>query len=159
MACETRRAPGRSGLPLRGCCLSATEIAADALRPPGEAATVIYVCTTCRHSGDPDDAPRRGAVLARATIEAAVGSNIAVRPLRCLANCSRGCSAAIRHAGAWTYIFGYLDPAMGAEALVQGAQLLSRAADGLMPWRGRPEPLKRGLIARVPPFEFQEIAE
>jgi predicted metal-binding protein len=23
-----------------------------------------------------------------------------------------------------------------------------------MPWRGRPEPLKRGLIARTPPFDF-----
>ena len=28
--------------------------------------------------------------------------------------------------------------------------------DGLMPWRGRPDALKRGLIARVPPFDFSE---
>jgi predicted metal-binding protein len=28
-----------------------------------------------------------------------------------------------------------------------------------MPWRGRPEPLKRGLIARVPPIDFQEDVE
>ena len=30
------------------------------------------------------------------------------------------------------------------------------ASDGLMPWRGRPEILKRGLIARVPPIDFIE---
>jgi predicted metal-binding protein len=38
--------------------------------------------------------------------------------------------------------------------LVVGARLLAGAADGIMPWRGRPEPLKRGLIARVPPVSF-----
>jgi len=36
------------------------------------------------------------------------------------------------------------------------ARLLAGAGDGLMPWRGRPEPLKRGLIARVPPLGFVE---
>ena len=45
------------------------------------------------------------------------------------------------------------------EALVQGAQLLAGSADGLMPWRGRPDALKRGLIARVPPFDFSEQSD
>jgi predicted metal-binding protein len=44
-----------------------------------------------------------------------------------------------------------------AEALVEGARMLARAADGILPWRGRPAPLKRGLIARVPPTNFEEI--
>ena len=35
--------------------------------------------------------------------------------------------------------------------------MLARAADGILPWRGRPAPLKRGLIARVPPIDFQEV--
>ena len=123
------------------------------------AATVIYVCTTCRQPGDPDDWPRPGAALAAATVRAAENTGIAVRPLRCLANCKRGCSAVLRRLDAWSYVFGQLDPAADAAALVQGAQLLSRSADGLMPWRGRPEALKRGLIARVPPIDFQEQSE
>jgi predicted metal-binding protein len=41
--------------------------------------------------------------------------------------------------------------------LVAGARLLAGAADGIMPWRGRPEPLKRGLIARVPPLNFEDM--
>jgi predicted metal-binding protein len=41
--------------------------------------------------------------------------------------------------------------------LVAGARLLAGAADGIMPWRGRPEQLKRGLIARVPPLNFEEM--
>jgi predicted metal-binding protein len=65
----------------------------------------------------------------------------------------------LRRLDAWSYVFGHLDPEADAAALVQGAQLLSRSADGLMPWRGRPEALKRGLIARVPPIDFREQCE
>ena len=127
------------------------------------ASAVIYVCTTCRRPDDPEDYPRPGAVLAAATIRAAENSGIAVEPLRCLANCKRGCTAVLRRtdpsAPAWTYVFGHLDPAADAQALVQGAKLLAGSADGLMPWRGRPDALKRGLIARVPPLDFTEQNE
>ena len=36
------------------------------------------------------------------------------------------------------------------------ARLFARAPDGIMPWRGRPQSLKSGLIARVPPINFEE---
>jgi predicted metal-binding protein len=77
-----------------------------------------------------------------------------VRRIRCLANCNRGLSAAVRRDGAWTYVFGHLDAATGASALIEGARLFAHSPDGLMPWRGRPAALKRGLVARTPPFEF-----
>jgi predicted metal-binding protein len=115
----------------------------------------IYVCVTCRKAGAPDTEPRPGALRADATASAAQGSGVTVRRVRCLANCTRGPSAAVRVNGSWTYVFGGLDVG-GAGALVEGARLLAGAADGIMPWRGRPEPLKRGLIARVPPLDFQE---
>jgi predicted metal-binding protein len=118
-------------------------------------AAVIYVCITCRRAGDTEDDPCPGAILAAATAAAARGTGIAVRVVRCLANCTRGPSAAIRCNGSWTYVFGGIEVAH-AGALVEGARLLAQARDGLMPWRGRPEPLKRGLIARVPPLDFQE---
>jgi predicted metal-binding protein len=54
-----------------------------------------------------------------------------------------------------TYVFGGLGTDCAA-ALIDGARLLAAAADGILPWRGRPEPLKRGLIARIPPFDFEE---
>ena len=84
-----------------------------------------------------------------------VGTEVEVRRLRCLANCTRGPSAAMRCNGSWTYVFGGLDAA-NADALVAGAKLLADASDGILPWRGRPEILKRTLIARVPPFDFVE---
>ena len=121
-----------------------------------EAATTIYVCITCRRAGEPEGDPAPGLRLARATSRAAEGTSVTVRRVRCLANCNRGLSAAIRRDGAWTYVFGGLDPDRDATALVEGAQLFAEAQDTIMPWRGRPEVLKRGLIARVPPIDFEE---
>lgn len=120
------------------------------------AGTTVYVCVTCRRPGDPDDGPRPGLALARAVAEAAEGTGVTVREVECLANCSRSLSAALRVDNAWTYIFGGLEPERDAEALIEGARLLARAEDGILPWRGRPEVLKRGLIARVPPPDFAE---
>ena len=120
------------------------------------AAMTIYVCITCRRAGDPEDGVRPGLLLARETAREASGGGITIRQIRCLANCNRACSAAIRRDGAWTYVFGGLEPARDAPALIEGAKLFAHAEDGLMPWRGRPEILKRGLIARVPPIDFVE---
>ena len=132
---------------------------ADAKSSAEQSAPVVYVCITCRQADDLERQPRPGALLADATVRAAQGSGVTVRRVRCLANCTRGPSAAVRANGgpngnnSWTYIFGGLELS-GASALIDGAQLLAGAANGIMPWRGRPEPLKRGLIARVPPLDF-----
>jgi predicted metal-binding protein len=129
-----------------------------------ETSITIFVCITCR-GGRPLDLPppyppplagegREGETLAEATARAAAGTGITVRRVRCLANCNRGLSAAVRRDGAWTYVFGNLDAATGAGVLIEGARLFAHSPDGLMPWRGRPDALKRGLVARTPPFEF-----
>jgi predicted metal-binding protein len=121
-----------------------------------DTAMTIYVCITCRRAGDPEDGMRPGLLLAHETARAAEGSGVTVKQIRCLANCNRACSAAIRRDGAWTYVFGGLEPERDGAALIEGARLFAHAADGLMPWRGRPDILKRGLIARVPPIDFVE---
>jgi predicted metal-binding protein len=133
------------------------EIAIDDERAngaPAEALITIFVCVTCRGGLPLDLVPVPGAVLAQATLHAAAGTRISVRQVRCLANCNRGLSAAVRRDGAWTYVFGHLDAATGADALIEGARLFAHSSDGLMPWRGRPAALKRGLVARTPPFDF-----
>lgn len=121
--------------------------------PTGRA--TVLVCITCRFAADLPDA--HGLDLAAAAAAAAAdASDISVQRVRCLANCSRGLSAAIRCDNAWTYVFGGLAAPRDGLTLIAGARLLASAADGIMPWRGRPEPLKRGLIARIPPGNFQE---
>jgi predicted metal-binding protein len=121
-------------------------------------APTVYICTTCKRAGEPDSEPRPGTLLAAAAEQAAAGTEVIVRRLRCLANCNRGPSAAMRCNGSWIYVFGGLDPG-NAAALIEGARLLAGAADGILPWRGRPDILKRGLIARVPPIGFEGMDE
>jgi len=117
--------------------------------------TTVLVCITCRASSDPADAPRKGGALAEAaTVALGPDHDIAVLRVRCLGNCNRGLSAAIRRERAWTYVFGDLDADRDGPALIAGARLFAGACDGLLPWRGRPDSLKRGLIARVPPLDF-----
>jgi predicted metal-binding protein len=135
------------------------------IEPTGRA--TVWVCITCRTAADLAQAgavdsaapepPRPGLLLAEATAAAAANaSDISVQRVRCLGNCGRGLSAAIRCDHGWTYVFGGLDAARDGLTLIAGARLLAGAADGIMPWRGRPEPLKRGLIARIPPSHFRE---
>src|SRR3984957_1651831 len=100
-------------------------------------APTVYVCTPCKRAGEPDSEPRPGALLAAATERAAVGTEVDVRRLRCLANCTRGPSAAMRCHGSWTYVLGRLAAAC-AGAQVRGAGLRAGAAGGILPWRGRP---------------------
>lgn len=121
--------------------------------------STILVCVTCRAATDPTDAPRAGIALADATaVAAAAATGVSVQRVRCLGNCNRGLSAAIRCDHSWTYVFGGLEPTRDGPSLIMGARLLAQAADGIMPWRGRPDPLKRGLVARVPPADFLEEA-
>ncbi len=134
--------------------MTLTDIEADEDQADALAAPTVYVCITCRHAGDPEDGPRPGLALARAAARAADGTGVTVCQIQCLANCSRSLSAAMRCDGTWTYVFGGLNAEGDAEALIEGARLLARAPDGILPWRGRPEILKRGLIARVPPLDF-----
>jgi predicted metal-binding protein len=122
-----------------------------------DAAATVIVCITCRRPTDPEDFPRPGLAFAAAVTEAAKDTGVRVKRVRCLANCKRGLSAAVRREAGWTYIFGDLDPENAAPALIAGARLFARADDGVMPWRGRPQPLKSGLIARVPPDDYEEV--
>ncbi|MFT3973131.1 MAG: DUF1636 family protein [Amaricoccus sp.] len=134
----------------------------------------LLICSSCRRPGDGPEVPRPGSRLADtlatdalatdagaadsgATDEGATdaGVRVAVRRVACLGNCSRGLSAAMYRPGSWTYVFGGLDEAAGPD-LLAAARLFAGSTDGFLPFRGRPETLKRGLIARIPPIEMLE---
>lgn len=120
--------------------------------PPADGVTIL-VCRTCRDSSGSDALPRPGALLAIATREAAARYAIPVAEVECLGNCKRRLSAALLKQGAWSYVFGDLTTD-SAPDLIAGAKLFATSADGLLPWRGRPESLKRGLVARIPPLSL-----
>ena len=147
--------PGKEQGLDRDCIFSAETAdgeSGDALcvrEPVGE--ITILVCSTCRDESGSDAHPRAGAQLAEDTRRAASGA-IPVRTVECLGNCKRRLSAALLRRGGWSYVFGDLSTDSGAD-LVAGARLFAQSTDGLIPWRGRPDSLKRGLVARIPPLD------
>lgn len=114
----------------------------------------ILICQSCRpldeaSSGQPQEQPRPGSVLASRTIEAAAKAGVRIQPVECLGNCNRGLSVGFMRKGSWSYIFGELDTD-SADDLIEGAKLFASSPNGFMPFRGRPDALKGRLIARIP---------
>ncbi|WP_024279988.1 DUF1636 family protein [Xanthobacter sp. 126] len=139
--------------PEAGCAPQATPEAARETAP----AVTLLICTTCRAPGSdaPPDAERDGARLLASACAASLPEGVAVEGVSCLANCKRALSAAMVRRDGWTYVFGDLAPD-SAPDLLTGAALLAGSQDGLMPWRGRPDVLKRGMVARIPPLTLKE---
>ncbi|MCG7506709.1 DUF1636 family protein [Mesorhizobium retamae] len=124
----------------------------DAATDAQSAPVTIIVCSSCRDENGSDAHPRAGTLLAEATRAAARHSQITeIRTVECLGNCKRRLSAALLRDGCWSYVFGDLTTDSGSD-LVTGAELFATSQDGLIPWRGRPDSLKRGLVARIPPL-------
>jgi predicted metal-binding protein len=112
----------------------------------------LLVCIKCRQGQDaPEDAERPGAALYRALSGDAV-PGVTITPVECLSNCSRGCTIALRGPGRWTYVYGNLDPALHPELIREKAAKYAATADGLVPWRERPEHFRKNCIARLPPL-------
>lgn len=119
------------------------------------AAPRLHVCITCRAG----EAPAEGAAPPGARLHAALaerlGADAVLRlaPVSCLANCDRGCSAAISAAGKWTYLLGGLRPAHAADLLTYAALYAASASGTVLPSR-RPASLRRAVLARVPAPEL-----
>ena len=121
---------------------------------PIGAGVELLVCSTCRR-GEPADAeaPRPGAQLHAGLTGSALPDGIEVRSVECLSNCSQGCTIALRSPGRWTYVYGNIDPETQVETVVDGVTRYAATADGLVPWRERPQHFRKNCIARIPPIE------
>jgi len=117
-------------------------------------ATGLVVCTTCHHDRErpaPDGIPD-GERLSRAL----TARGIPHQRQRCLAACERGCAVALRAPARWSFVQGGLDPGRDVDALVAMLELWRQAPGGLVPWRTRPEVIRRNMIARIPPMEISQ---
>lgn len=113
---------------------------------------VLSVCVNCR-GPDPDGVNPGEALLAalRAAAPADHGCDLRIRPVQCLSVCKRPCTAALASPGRYTYVFGDLDPARDAAALLDCVRTYAEREHGYMLWRERPEALRGGIVSRIPP--------
>ena len=144
--------------------------------------TTIFVCTTCRSAGqslEPKEeragfrlfealslgartsgsAAATGLQLAQDELHAqertgrSALTEFALVPVECLSVCKRPCTVAFAAPGKWTYVYGDLPDETSALTILAGAKLYAEAPDGLIPWKQRPDALKKGVVARIPPLE------
>src|ERR687886_15548 len=128
----------------------------------------ITVCKTCRPADCPDDEPRPGARLAaallRAVRDAGLDAEVSVKAVHCLSVCKRPCTVSVAAPGKFAYVIGDLALDSGPEALLDFARAYAQAPDGITAWRARPEAVRKGTVARVPPlgvtaFPVEEVGD
>ncbi len=126
--------------------------------------SVLRICVTCRQdrSKDVADADRDGARLYRALEADAdhlAAKGVRLEEVRCLSGCKRACTAVMSGSGKWSYVLCEIDPESDPAALIDYAERYARAEDGQVPWRERPESLRRKTLARIPPLEQRQPSE
>jgi predicted metal-binding protein len=112
---------------------------------------VVRVCTNCRVEGDSAE-PRAGARLYAALCAARGEADPLVAPVECFSVCKRPCTISFSARGAWTYVYGDFSAEGDPQDILAAARLYGEAPEGLIPWKQRPQALKKGVIARLPPF-------
>lgn len=121
--------------------------------PDSKPMTEVIVCTTCRPPGASRELPAAGALLFDAVQALPVPPSVRVRGMACLSSCGRACSVAFQAPGKHTYLFGDLVPdAQTAEHVLVCAGMHAAAPDGNLLRNQRPERLRSGILARLPPF-------
>jgi len=121
-----------------------------------EAAVTVFVCTSCRRplvEGD-DEAGYGfpGLALHAGLAERLAGEpRIRVEAVDCLAVCKRAATVALAGPGLWTYVVGDLDPDTDLDDTAAMARAFLASGTGIVAWRERPQPFRKGVIARLPP--------
>jgi predicted metal-binding protein len=84
-------------------------------------------------------------------------SHFEIRAVSCMSACSHACVVTFVAEGKYSYLFGDLPsdaeniPSTAA-AILSCAEIYCDRADGMLAWKERPELLKSGVIARIPPL-------
>ncbi len=91
-------------------------------------------------------------------------SQFTIKAVSCMSACSHACVVTFMAEDKYSYLFGDL-PAQGEQvanttaAILDCAAIYSDRADGMLAWKERPEPLKSGVIARIPPMASLQISQ
>ncbi len=114
----------------------------------------LLVCVTCKS----DEGVLGEGLFAALRERLATAPEIALRPIECLSVCKRPCTVALAAPGKWTYVVGDLSRETHLDDIVTAARRYAVAPDGLVPWRERPLPFRRGVVSRTPPLALSEAS-
>jgi len=116
----------------------------------------IFICVSCTVEGARDEQPGRELFEAvTRKLAARPESKAVVKAVDCLAVCKRPCTVALSGEGKWTYVVGDLGPEANADDVIAAAEAYGATANGIIPWRERPQCFRKGVISRIPPLSFR----
>jgi len=122
-------------------------------------AHTIFVCTTCASRWE--NGKRVGEsggekLLKRLQADHPnwkLNTEFTIQPVECMSACNRSCVISFASPGKTTYLFGdissNLTPAE-IEGVFDCADKYYVHPEGSLPWAERPQPLKKGILARIP---------
>ncbi|MFQ3614418.1 MAG: DUF1636 domain-containing protein [Cyanobacteriota bacterium] len=128
-----------------------TQAQSQPLEPDTAKPHCLLVCTTCGSQwvNGKRQGTSQGETLLNALQSKPRDPRLHLQPVECMSGCSHACVVGLAAPDKTTYVFGDLDPE-DTEAILATAQLYLAKPDGILPWAERP--LKRGVIARIPPL-------
>ena len=120
----------------------------------------LLVCTACASVWK--DGKREGKSggqqfmedLSRLAKDWELSDQFEIQEVECMSACSHACAVSFAAAGKYTYLFGDLpanEPG-SVEAVLECASQYYAKPDGLLPWSERPQALKKGVLAKIPPL-------
>jgi predicted metal-binding protein len=122
-------------------------------------AHTIFVCTTCASTWENGKrvGESGGEKLLKRLQEDYQNSQfeqeIKIQAVECMSACSRSCVICFAARDKYTYLFGDISPELTSEQVAgvfECANKYYNHPQGLLPWAERPDPLKKGVLARIP---------
>ena len=121
-----------------------------------ESDDILYVCITCKKNGEAVE-PRPGKILYDNLKR--LNSKMNIKPVRCLAGCSNGCTLSLTNKNKWTYVIGNLTPDQDEADILSGFTLYEKTRDGKIRFSERPAAFKKQSLARVPPENYMVVED
>lgn len=119
----------------------------------------IFVCTTCASKWE--NGKRVGESGGEKLLKSLqvdysqwqLNREVVLEPVQCMSACNRSCVICFAAPGKNTYLFGDISPELTpteVEGVFDCAEKYYIHPEGSLPWSERPEPLKKGILARIP---------
>ncbi|MBD2463699.1 DUF1636 domain-containing protein [Oscillatoria sp. FACHB-1407] len=116
----------------------------------------LFVCVLCRPSEvnqNPHEAIAGQSLfnhLSEGLESCEWRESIHLQPVRCMGACSRSCVVTFAAPGKLTFVLSELSPTKSVPELLKFSEQYIACADGKVPYKERPEAVKKGIHAVLP---------
>ena len=115
---------------------------------------ILSVCISCRDNRENKYKIRGGKRFSKLLQKTIRKKNFLLREVKCMSQCKRGCIVSLTDQDSFTYIFGDIDPnrTKYARELLELVAIYSKAKEGFMRRRDRPDLFRSNILGRLPPI-------